>query len=117
IEMALSAIRLALADAGLTAPDVDGLMRFSFDNVQPSNVAEALGIQELRLALDSASGASSAITLVAAADAAITAGQADVIVCYRSFNGRSMVRLGHLPLPPRNEDGHVLAEGPSPFGG
>jgi acetyl-CoA acetyltransferase len=117
IEMALNAIRQAIADAGLSPADVDGLLRFSFDNVQPYSIAEALGIQELRLSLDSASGAASAATVLAAAQAAINAGQAEVIVCYRSFNGRSMMRLGHLPLPPRNEEGHVMAEGPIPFGG
>src|SRR5690606_17223840 len=90
IEMALNAIRQAIADAGLSPADVDGLLRFSFDNVQPYSIAEALGIQELRLSLDSASGAASAATVLAAAQAAINAGQAEVIVCYRSFNGRSM---------------------------
>ena len=117
IDMALCAIRLAIADAGLAASDIDGLMRFSFDSVPQSSVAEALGITEVRLALDSASGASSAVTLLAAAASAIAMGQAEAIVCYRSFNGRSMLRLGHMPIPPRNEEGNVLAEGASPFGG
>ncbi len=117
IEMALNAVRSAIADAGLDPGKIDGLGKFSFDGVPQNSVASALGINRLAFCQDSAGGAASSVNLLAAASAAIQAGQAEAIVCYRSFNGRSMLRLGHLPIPERGEDGNVLAAGASPFGG
>lgn len=116
-DLALIAIRAALADAGLQASDVDGLMKFSFDNVPQNDVAAALGIRNLRYTEDSASGAAAAGAILGSAAAAIRYGLAEVIVCYRAFNGRSMLRLGHLPIAEKRADGHVPAAGSLPFGG
>lgn len=115
--LAVKAVRTALDDAGLRPADLDGLVRFSVDTARQSDVARALGVRDLRLALDCASGPAAAVGMLAIAVAAIQAGQARAVACYRAFNGRSMLRLGHLPLPPVSSEGHVLATGPMPFGG
>lgn len=116
-ELALVAIRAALADAGLAAADLEGLARFSLDSAKPAELARRLGVHHLRVSLDSSSGAASATSLLAAAAAAVESGQARAIACFRAFNGRSGLRLGHLPLPPTTPEGHVLAAGDLPFGG
>jgi len=117
VALALTAIRAALADAGLEPNDVDGMVQFSIGPSTQNELADLLQIEYLRVNLDSASGAASAVSVIAAAAAAIEAGQASVVVCYRTFNGRSMLRLGHLPIPPQDADGNVLVAGNSPFGG
>jgi acetyl-CoA acetyltransferase len=116
-ELALTAIKSAISDSGLAPSEIDGMMKFSFEGTKQYELAGILGINSLRVCLDSASGAASTVGLVAAAAAAIEAGQADAIICYRAFNGRSMLRLGHLPVQPRNANGHIMAAGNSPFGG
>lgn len=115
--MALTAIRAALSDAGFEPNDVDGMMQFSIGPSTQSEIAGILQIDHLRINLDSASGAASSVSLIAAADAAIRTGQAETVVCYRTFNGRSGLRLGHLPLPPQDAAGNVLVSGHGPFGG
>lgn len=115
--LALTAIHAALADAGLAAEDLEGLARFSSDSAKPAELARRLGVRHLRVSLDSSAGAASATSLLAAAAAAVESGQARAIACFRAFNGRSGLRLGHLPLPPTTPEGHVLAAGDMPFGG
>jgi acetyl-CoA acetyltransferase len=115
--LALAAIRAALADAGLEPREVDGLLRFSIDTAQQHELAPVLDIPKLRLSMDAAHGAASAVSMLAAASAAIRAGDARVVVCYRAFNGRSRLRLGHFPMPAVTPEGHILAEGPLPIGG
>lgn len=116
-DLALTAIRAALTDAGLDVRDLEGLARFSLDSAKPSDLARRLGVQNLRVSLDSSAGAASATSLLAAAAAAVAAGQARAVACFRAFNGRSGLRLGHLPLPPTTPEGHILAAGDVPFGG
>jgi acetyl-CoA acetyltransferase len=116
-QLAVAAARSALADAGLNAAELDGIMRFSLDTVTPAELARRLGVRELRLALDSPNGPVSAVSMMAAAAAALRAGQARAVLCFRSFNGRSAFRPGHLPLPETTPEGHVLVEGDRPFGG
>lgn len=116
-ELAVTAVAAAMADAGLSAADLDGLACFSFDSAKPTVVAQRLGMPELRLALETPTGPASAVSMLAAAAAAVASDQARAVACYRAFNGRSMLRLGHLPLPPQTPDGHVLAAGELPLGG
>ncbi|MCC7410286.1 MAG: lipid-transfer protein [Gammaproteobacteria bacterium] len=116
-DLALTAIRAALADAGLAPAQLDGLARFSLDTARPAELARRLGIRDLRVALDSSAGAASATAVLAAAAAAVQSGAARAVACFRAFNGRSGMRLGHLPLPPTTPEGHVLAAGDLPFGG
>ena len=96
LELALSAIDDALADAGLTPSDVDGLVRFGASQIGCSEtvIAHNLGIPVLRwwAAIDIGGGASAG--LVGQAAAAVASGQADVVVGYRSLNGASLRRPG-----------------------
>lgn len=105
-ELAVEAIIAALRDASLEPKDVDGLVRFSYDNVDEAMVVRSLG-SRLRYYSETAYGGLGAPGLVAHAAAAIQAGQARIVVCYRALNGRSGTRFGRAE---RSLD----SEGPGP---
>jgi acetyl-CoA acetyltransferase len=92
-QLAIEAVTAALTDAGLTARDVDGVIRYSADEVNEAMVSEALGF-DLRYHSQVGFGGQSAAAVVGHAAAAIAAGLASVVVCYRALNGRSGTRYG-----------------------
>ena len=89
--LCLEAIRKALGDAGIAAAEVDGLVKFgaSQTNCSEAWIAHNLGSEVLRYwcSIDPGGGASAA--LLAHASMAVSSGQADIVVCYRSLNGYS----------------------------
>lgn len=98
LELARSACADALADAGLSAQDVDGIASFMvmFDSVPTQAVATALAVPELRFGLDVNLGGQAPCYLVAQAADAVTSGAADVVVVYRAMRGRSGPRVGAM---------------------
>jgi acetyl-CoA acetyltransferase len=92
-DLAIEAIGHALADAGIEARDVDGLVRYSYDSVDEAMVARSFGLN-LRYYSQTAFGGLGAPAVLAQAYAAVAGGQANVVVCYRSLNGRSKTRYG-----------------------
>ncbi|MDF3075019.1 MAG: hypothetical protein K0S54_2686 [Alphaproteobacteria bacterium] len=95
LDLASEAVGNAIADAGLAPKDVDGLVSFQFnDSVPGIAVATSLGIPNVGYAVDYAAGGNGANLIVLAAAAAIEAGLAETVVCYRAMNGRSGFRLG-----------------------
>ena len=48
-ELALEAIQAALADAGIDASEIDGVVRYGYDNVTPAMLTRTLPIQDLSL--------------------------------------------------------------------
>jgi acetyl-CoA acetyltransferase len=117
-ELALEAILAALADAGLEAREIDGIVRYAYDSVTEPMLARSLGVRNLRWYGEIGYGGIATCGVVAQAAAAIAAGQASVVVVYRSLNERSGVRFGraerHVPL---RGDGVSLAEGLKSPGG
>lgn len=83
LAMAAEAVRNALADCGLTAADVDGITAFGTDRLSPSRVAYAVGVEDLGWCLSVHGGGNVVTATVTGAAAAITSGQADVVVVYR----------------------------------
>ena len=109
LSMACEAIRNAMADAGLTPLDIDGMTSYqAADSTSSAHVASALGMR-LNYCLDILGGGSSTEALVAHAIGLIEAGYAKTIVCFRSMNGRSGRRMGGQipggPIPAANADG------------
>jgi len=86
------AILGALADAGLSADDVDGLLRYSWETTTEMEMARILGIANLRVfgAVDFGGGAGCPV--VAHAAMAVEAGVADVVVAWRARNRASAGR-------------------------
>src|SRR5579863_1339646 len=100
LAMAAEAARAALDDAGLRPADVDGVINFNTnDSASSPDVARAIGALDLGLAMDVQGGGNLAVTVVGQAFAAVRAGTCDVVVVFRSLNGRSGNRYGRGDRP------------------
>ena len=100
LAMAAEAARAALDDAGLQPADVDGIIDFNTnDSASGPDVARAIGAVDLGLAMDAHGGGNLAVTVVGQAFAAVQAGTCDVVVVFRSLNGRSGNRYGRGDRP------------------
>jgi acetyl-CoA acetyltransferase len=98
LELAATACRAAIDDAGLDRSDVDGVLSFMVmhDSVPSQAVATVLGLPEQRLLLDIDLGGQAPCYLVTLAAAAIAAGHARHVVVFRAMNGRSGQRVGTM---------------------
>jgi acetyl-CoA acetyltransferase len=92
-QLAIEAIANALADAEIDPGEVDGLVHYSYDNVDEAMIVRSFDLT-LRYYSQSAYGGLGSPAVLAQAYAAIASGQASTVVCYRSLNGRSGTRYG-----------------------
>jgi acetyl-CoA acetyltransferase len=100
--MAVEACRLALADAGLTIDDVDGMSTYQvMDSAHPMEVAWAMGRDELAWANSMYGGGNLVADQIATAAAVIEGGLCGAVLVYRSLNGRSGYRFGTIEGPMR----------------
>jgi acetyl-CoA acetyltransferase len=104
LSMACDAILGALAEAGLTARDLDGFAIYS-NSCSPAQLAEVLGIPEVRFAATLTSGGGGSAGALGLAAAAIHSGMAEVCVTLLSLQqigrrlGRSSSEEGPTPVP------------------
>ena len=96
LQLACEAVKAALDDAGLVPADVDGLITFTLDSSDETEVARNLGIPRLSMFGRVPYGGGASAGTVAHAAIATAAGAADVVVCYRAFNERSGMRFGDM---------------------
>src|SRR6201746_87939 len=96
LQLSAEATLAALADAGLTPDDVDGLTTFTMDNSSEIALARELGMGDLRFFSRISYGGGAACAPVQQAAMAVATGVADVVVCYRGFNERSGQRFGQV---------------------
>jgi len=94
LQLACESVKAALDDAGLRPSAVDGLITFSMDSNEESEVARNLGIPGLTMFTRVPYGGGAACGVVMQAAMAVATGVADVVVCYRAFNERSGMRFG-----------------------
>src|SRR5215470_13123735 len=96
--LAVRVIRAALEDAGLTPTDVDGLVKNAMEATEEHAVARALGVHDLRFFSEIPYGGGATCGMVAHAAAAIAAGLAQTVVCWRvrkrASGGRPWAQLG-----------------------
>src|SRR6202451_4513167 len=87
-QLAAEAIVAALADAGLTTSDVDGLVSYTIDPVEETELVRTLGIPEIGFSsrVPYGGGGSQGVLLHAAA--AVAAGVAGGGVGYQGLQGR-----------------------------
>lgn len=109
LAMAAEACRAALEDAGLVPGDVDGMTCFQTADTgsMPSQVAHAIGVDELGWSVALYGGGNIVTSMVTGAAAAISTGQADVVIAYRVLG--SETRYG-------SAIGEVHAPGERQFG-
>ncbi|MEV0056021.1 lipid-transfer protein [Saccharopolyspora shandongensis] len=94
LQLATEAVLAAVADAGLTPADVDGMVTYTAESSSDIHVARNTGIGELTFFSRVGYGGGAACGTVAHAAAAIATGLASVVVCWRAFNERSGERYG-----------------------
>ena len=93
--LACRAIRAACDDAGIDVTDVDGFASYSNDRNEPSRLAAALGLRELRFSnMQWGSGGGGVSAAVGNAAAAIAAGLAECVVVFRALAQGQFGRFG-----------------------
>ncbi|HSV41302.1 MAG TPA: lipid-transfer protein [Nocardioidaceae bacterium] len=96
LQLSAEATLAALEDAGLKPSDVDGLVTFTMDSSSEIALARELGLGDLRFFSRVNFGGGAACGTVLHAAMAVATGVADVVVCYRGFNERSVQRFGQV---------------------
>ncbi len=94
LSLATEASLKAIADAGLTVADIDGIVRCGDDVVTPYTLAAALGATNLSYWADTGPGGVAPCMMMGLAMGALLSGQAKAVLAFRSLNGRSESRLG-----------------------
>ncbi len=94
LSLACEAIKKAAEDAGVAIEDIDGLVRYDMDHVDEAALTSHLGLKNLRWMSQVGYGGTGGNAVVVHAAAAIAAGAAETVVCYRALNERSGVRYG-----------------------
>jgi acetyl-CoA acetyltransferase len=113
LELATEACRKACEDAGVKLDDVDGIISFNFgDSVPSMAVATAMGLRDPQYIVEFSSGGNAANLITLSATAAINAGLAKNVLCFRAMNGRSGFRLGGG----RQLAAHGVTQYTAPFG-
>jgi acetyl-CoA acetyltransferase len=98
VKLALRAILAACADAGLDPRRIDGFASYSNDRNDPSRLAAALGLPELRFSnMQWGGGGGGGSAAVANAAAAIAAGHAECVVVFRALAQGQFQRFGAAP--------------------
>jgi acetyl-CoA acetyltransferase len=96
LQLSAEATLAALADAGLTPADVDGLTTFTMDSSAEIALARELAMGDLRFFSRINYGGGAGCATVQQAAMAVATGIADVVVAYRGFNERSGSRYGQV---------------------
>ncbi len=116
LRLALEAIVAAMADAGLELNDIDGLVRYTWDNTSEAAIVNALGLPSLKYYGETEFGGVNCCGAMAQASAAIEAGLASCVVFYRALNARSGVRLGRGERILEEVDETLVCRQPEPPG-
>ncbi|MGE4238842.1 thiolase C-terminal domain-containing protein [Ramlibacter sp.] len=94
-KLALKAILRACEDAGVDPRSIDGFASYSNDRNDPSRLAAALGIRELRYAtMQWGGGGGGGAAAVGNAAAAIASGMAERVIVFRALNQGQFGRFG-----------------------
>ena len=110
-KLALSAILAACRNAGISPKRLDGFASYSNDRSDPSRLAAALGIDDLRFAnMQWGGGGGGASAAIGNAAAAIAAGMAECVVVFRALAQGQFGRFGQGPRRRPGESGRGLFE-------
>src|SRR5262249_27919621 len=98
VVLALKAIVAACEDAGISPHEIDGFASYSNDRNEPSRLAAALGLPELRFSnMQWGGGGGGGSAAIGNAAAAILSGLADCVVVFRALAQGQFQRFGAAP--------------------
>lgn len=107
LQLACESITAALADAGLSASDVDGLVSYTVDPVEETELVRSLAIPEIGYSSRVPYGGGGSMGVLLHAAGAVVSGAADVVVCYRAIRARSGAsRFGGAKVAPSPTSAH-----------
>jgi acetyl-CoA acetyltransferase len=118
-QLAAEAIIAALADAGLGVDAVDGLVSYTIDPVEETELVRAVGISEIAFSSRVPYGGGGSQGVVLHAATAIAAGAARTVVVYRAIKARSGARFGAAQAaarPTSSHSGSTAMQWSMPFG-
>jgi acetyl-CoA acetyltransferase len=120
LQLACEAVRAALADAGLAAADVDGLVSYTIDPVEETELVRSVGFQEIGFSSRVPYGGGGSMGTLLHAAAAVASGAAEVVVAFRAIRARSGAsRFGApktAPTPTSNHSGTTAMQWCMPYG-
>lgn len=112
-QLALEAIQKAVADAGLKVEDIDGFASYSNDRNEPTRLAAALGIPDLKFSnMQWGGGGGGMAGAVANAAAAVVAGYADYVIAFRALAQGQFGRFGQSRTTGGTVDGALAYTAP-----
>jgi acetyl-CoA acetyltransferase len=114
--LACEAVSKAIEDAGLAIRDVDGLCAYAYERSDPLTLAQVLGIENLCHASLYPGGGNAATGIVHHALLALAAGEAEVVVCYRSICQGESGRYGRSLEDPIDQAQAAWRHTAGPFG-
>ena len=107
LQLACEAVRDALADGGMKAADVDGIVSYTVDPVEETELVRSVGFREVAFSSRVPYGGGGSMGTLLHATAAIDSGAADVVVAYRAIRARSGAsRFGAPKTSPSPTSGH-----------
>src|SRR5581483_3774611 len=80
LQLACESIRAALADCALRPSDVDGLVSYTIDPVEETELVRSLGIDEIAYSSRVPYGGGGSVGVLLHAASAVASGAADVVV-------------------------------------
>jgi acetyl-CoA acetyltransferase len=107
LQLACEAIDAALRDAGLRAGDVDGIVSYTVDPVEETELVRSVGFEAIGFSSRIPYGGGGSMGVLQHAAAAVTSGAVDVVVAYRAIRARSGAsRFGAPKTAPSPTSGH-----------
>jgi acetyl-CoA acetyltransferase len=108
LQLACEAIVAACADAQIDVADVDGLVSFTIDRVEETELVRSVGLQEIGYSARVPYGGGGSMGVLMHAAAAVAAGVADIVVAYRAVRARSgATRFGSAKVAVSGGDAHA----------
>ena len=107
LQLACESITAALADAGLQPADVDGLVSYTVDPVEETELVRSVGFPEIVYSSRIPYGGGGSMGVLLHAASAVASGAADVVVGYRAIRARSGAsRFGGAKTSPSPTSAH-----------
>jgi acetyl-CoA acetyltransferase len=107
LQLACESITAALADCGLTPDTVNGLVSYTVDPVEETELVRSVGFAEINFSARVPYGGGGSMGVLMHAASAVASGAADVVVAYRAIRARSgATRFGGAKTAPAPTSGH-----------